>query len=221
MITAADTPEDDELYALALAEVESSDKNSGLWAMALAKCDGDHDKAKAFYIRAFVQRAVQQREAVAATASVKRTLAYRRQSPGSAEDLLVCASESVRFATNLLVAGWVVLLLLALMQLPTLGIAFSLFLILFIPVIFLAWQINGGANWARWVLLVLLVVPLVESLVTLLGLMFAVEKFQSGSGVMVGLLFLARAAYTGVVLYFLFSRTAAPHFKAECNEGDR
>ena len=41
----------DSHFAEAMAEIEESRMDKGLWARCFAECDGDHEKAKASYIR--------------------------------------------------------------------------------------------------------------------------------------------------------------------------
>lgn len=50
------TNDDTKLYAQAWEELESSERDNGLWAKAFADSDGDDDKTKAFYIKSRVQQ---------------------------------------------------------------------------------------------------------------------------------------------------------------------
>ena len=61
---ADDTTMDDEaFYEQVAGEIESDTMKSGLWTKAFAEAEGDHDRAKAFYIRLRVAQLVSARKA--------------------------------------------------------------------------------------------------------------------------------------------------------------
>ena len=60
---ADDTTMDDEaFYEQVAGEIESDTMKSGLWTKAFAEAEGDHDRAKAFYIRLRVAQLVSERD---------------------------------------------------------------------------------------------------------------------------------------------------------------
>ena len=66
------------LYALVHESIEKGDKDTGIWAAAFSKAEGDEQKAKALYIELMVERL---KNAIKANEEIKGIPSFKEEKP--------------------------------------------------------------------------------------------------------------------------------------------
>mgnify|MGYP001181359674 CR=1 FL=1 len=66
------------LYALVHESIEKGDKDTGIWAAAFSKAEGDEQKAKALYIELMVERL---KNAIKANEEIKGMPSFKEEKP--------------------------------------------------------------------------------------------------------------------------------------------